>query len=174
MTFFSPWNNVCLNYYWSDNTISPNLYEVFNLLQSSICNFSPAVQRSWLKAPRSNTKNSTPPICSWTVRNFTLQIKFLPPSLQNCSSASNGGTLLLPGCTGCTFNEPQDKLQPEHTNFTSWVLLEEPRHGTKQMEEPSVRTASSLLVMCMLRLVPGGHCKPKAMLSVQALNNLQS
>lgn len=58
--------------------------------------------------------------------------------------------------------------------FTSRVLLEELRHCTKQTEEPSVHTASSLLVMCMLRLVPGGHCKPKAMLSVQALNNLQS
>lgn len=44
----------------------------------------------------------------------------------------------------------------------------------KENRELSVCMAVSLLVMCMLRLVPGGHCKPKAMLSVQALNNLQS
>ena len=34
--------------------------------------------------------------------------------------------------------------------------------------------AISLLAVCSLCLVPRGHWKPKAMLSVQALNNLQS
>lgn len=39
-------------------------------------------------------------------------------------------------------------------------------HGANRAGSPSV--------MYVLRLLPGGHCKPKAMLSVQALNNLQS
>lgn len=132
-----------------------------------------AVGCSWLKASRLNTENLTPPISTHRRASHLKSLFFfLPPSLPNCSSVFKEGMV-----------SPSRLLQP--VVLRSWrkkapsgadgpQSLGSAGGSTGRRERPPVGTSGSPSVMCVLRLLPGGHCKPKAMLSVQALNNLQS